>query len=96
MLLLVLLRAFFVLFAIDDVGVTLIVSTIGNVEELSILFTNICAAFTTLSLDWLHEGEPVAALRRDPFEVRVSHIDWILLNRVNLVDQLISVVNLIS
>ena len=37
----------------------------------------------------------MAALGGDPLEVGVGHVDWILLDRVYLVNQLVSIVDLV-
>ena len=44
----------------------------------------------------LKVGNTVAALRGDPLEVGVGHPDGILLDRMDFIDQLVGVVDLVS
>ena len=52
------------------------------------------AGIAVLCIVGLEVGESVAATRRHAAEIGVRHIDRVVLDRVNLVDQLVRVVNL--
>ena len=89
MVLLVLLGAFFVLFAVNREGLGVVA------HELRVLLFDTGAAFI-FGIVGFQVGNAVAALGGDPLEVRERLVDRVLLNRVNLIDQLIRVVYLIS
>lgn len=91
LLLLLLLRAFLDLLSIDDVS-------LARAEQRAVLdvAASVALSFATTLLVRDAEGQAVAAARRDPFQVRESHVDRILLNRVDLIDQFERIVNLSS
>ena len=93
MTLLGLLRAFLVLFAIDSESLCRGCSLAG-VQERCILFFNSSTVRRTVRIVRLQIGDAVAAARADPLQVGERVVEWIVLNRMNLVDYLVRVVNL--
>ena len=95
--LLVLLGALLVLSAIEHVSPRVPMDRrLAVVHQLLVLFLHDRGIRFAIRLVRLEIGQAVAALGGDPFEVGVGHVDRILLNRVNLVNQLVGVVDLIS
>lgn len=84
-----LLGAFLVLLAIN--GVSIVLTTL---DETLLVLSDLSA--TILTIVRLEEGNAVAAARRHPLKVGEGIVDWVLLNRVDLIDKLESVVDLIT
>ena len=81
LLLLRLFRAFLDLLSIDDVSC-------ARAEQLTVFVVtaSVALSFAAALLVRDAEGQSVAAARGDPFQVRESYVDRILLNRVDLID----------
>ena len=89
LLLLRLFRAFLDLLSIDDVSCAR-----SKQPAVFVVGASVVCGFAAALLVRDAEGNAVAAARGDPFQVRESHVDRILLNRVDLINQFERIVNL--